>query len=79
MEEKWKIFDKDSNGLVDYDEFRAACKELHITKFGESDEQFKYRFIITLSILHTLLGTIVFHFTEIAKKWTLLESFYFCV
>ncbi len=79
MEEKWKIFDKDSNGLVDYDEFRAACKELHITKFGESDEQFKYRFIITLSIVHTVLGTIVFHFTEIAKKWTLLESFYFCI
>ena len=32
-----------------------------------------------MSIVHTVLGTIVFHFTEIAKKWTLLESFYFCI
>ena len=79
MEGKWKVFDKHDNGVVDYDEFRAACKELQISNFGESDERFKYRFIVTLSILHTIIGTIVFHITEKKAAWTLLESFYFCI
>ena len=69
MDKKWKVFKKDSNGDVTYNEFRSACKELQITKFGKTDQKFKYRFIVTLSILHTILGTVLFHMTEKAAGW----------
>ena len=79
MDNKWKVFKKDTNGDVTYNEFRSACKELQITKFGKTDQKFKYRFIITLSIIHTIIGTVVFHMTEKAAGWSVLESFYFCI
>ena len=73
MDKKWKVFKKDSNGDVTYNEFRSACKALQITKFGKTDQKFKYRFIVTLSILHHTC-TVLFHMTG---NWVVVWIFYF--